>query len=434
MSGSRRCSRKREVFLSYLASPLHTCPSRHSSYRASDGHYAEQGMQDNSETKTCVACGQTKPIDKFAFAGNSEKHRRNKCKACKSSEFYTARIAVGKKPEIAKEERQAKEVVDDELAQLFRLTKKDVLSLDVLCDKLDKSPKRVRALLQRAQAAGLPIHVEHDFVGVSLPQPRDDVQETNISPIIGERTRIAVISDTHFGSKYCMRGAIKDFIAYAYSKGCRVVLHVGDILDGDYRHGKFEMTHMGLSAQVRDLEKNLPTYEDLTYHAITGNHDFTFTEESGVNVGEHIKSHFLSKGRHDFFCYGDRGAFIDIMGAVVHLWHPKQSPGYAVSYQLQKKIEAYAPGDKPQILLTGHWHRFGLIEERGVQAIACPTFQSGGSAFSKSLTSGAPAIGGLILEWDLTAEGTMRNFSLEKRSYFVRETKHRVESPNGVEV
>jgi hypothetical protein len=148
----------------------------------------------------------------------------------------------------------------------------------------------------------------------------------------------------------------------------------------------------------------------------SGNHDETFTSESGIDAGEFIESYFRKRGREDFKFYGNRGAFLKIRGAVVHLWHPRSGGAYAVSYPLQKKIEGYA-ALKPQVLLAGHWHRFCRIEERNVHALACPTFQAGRSAFSKSLT-GAPAIGGLILSWTVTRDGTLRDFSDEKRSYF----------------
>ncbi len=64
---------------------------------------------------------------------------------------------------------------------------------------------------------------------------------------------VGVISDTHLGSKYCLRAQLKEFINYAYSKGVRKILHAGDITDGIYKHGVYEVSHTGLEAQVQDL-------------------------------------------------------------------------------------------------------------------------------------------------------------------------------------
>jgi len=255
-----------------------------------------------------------------------------------------------------------------------------------------------------------------------------------VPPTVGKRARVGVISDTHLGSKYCLRAQLKDFIHYAYSTGVREILHPGDWVDGCYRHGLWELTHHGLDEQVQDLFETLPQLPGLTYHGILGNHDGTFAETIGVDVGDFMVSNFAAKGRRDVKIYGSRGAMLRLHGAVIHLWHPRSGTSYARSYQLQKMIEKYSAGEKPHVVLAGHWHIFCHVEERGVHAVACPTFQGGGSAFGKSL-GGAPAIGGLILEWEMTAGGTMRGFSLERRTYFERERIHPVEESRiGVEV
>jgi predicted phosphodiesterase len=316
---------------------------------------------------------------------------------------------------------------DARFQQIFELTRKKPVPFLTLCDKLDVSPARARKLISDAQAAGVYVQLEHDHVGVKPPEATSHVQPTGIEPTVGTRQRVAVISDLHFGSRYCLREKLKDFIRYAYKQGVRVVLCPGDLLDGNYvSHGMFELSHVGLDNQAQDMLDSLPRLPGLTYHAITGNHDLTFTEQNGVGVGEYLERLFAPRG--DFRFYGNRGAFLHVGGAIVHLWHPKGGASYAASYQLQKRVEKYASGEKPSILLAGHWHRYCHIFERGVHAMACPTFQGGGSAFGKAL-GGAPAIGGMILSWDLTAHGTLRNFVHEYRAYFEVEKPQHVEVP-----
>lgn len=295
------------------------------------------------------------------------------------------------------------------------------------------SPKAVEAVIKRATQSGVDVAVEHDHVGTKLNRTGFEPYNTGIDPVVGRRQKVAIISDTHLGSKYCLREQLKDFINYAYDQGCREVLHPGDILDGDYRHAKFELSHVGIEDQTTDLFQTLPRRRGLTYHGISGNHDFTFTDDSGIDVTDYIEFFFSKNGRDDFYGYGDRSAYLDIRGARVHLWHPRGSLSYARSYKLQKQIEKYAPGEKPQILLTGHFHQYCHLHERGIHALLCPTFQGGGSAFGKSI-GGAPAIGGLILEWSVTKKGTMRDFSVEHRAYFERETIFRIEEQNGRQV
>lgn len=321
---------------------------------------------------------------------------------------------------------------DPLVGKLVDATKRSPIKFSDLCDRLNMSPTKTKELIERASQLGVALHIEHDHVGIRHTY-EEKVTTVGIAPVVGQRQKVAVISDTHLGSKYCLREQLVDFIEYAYQQGVRDILHPGDVLDGMYRHGLWEVSHSGLEAQTEDLFEVLPKKKGLNYHCITGNHDWTFAEASGVDVGSYMTTYFKERGRSDLHFYGNRGAFLRVKGALVHLWHPKSGSSYAKSYGIQKHIEKYSSGEKPNILLCGHWHVFCHVYERGVHGIACPTFQGGGSAFSKSL-GGAPAIGGLILSWDLTEHGTIRGFSLEKRSYFEDERIREIETRDEIVV
>lgn len=298
-------------------------------------------------------------------------------------------------------------------------------SLTDLCDELDLSPRRLRDALDRAREAGAHVHVAHDKVSFALRDPDESNQKVvdlaAPSPVVGERYTIGAFSDLHLGSKYCMRAQLKDYVDYCYyERGVRTIVCAGDVLDGIYKHSEFEVSHVGLEEQTRDLFETLPNRPGLSYWAIGGNHCDTLSDSVGIDAGRYISSYFRERGRSDWNHLGRRSAFLRVGGLVVNLWHPKGSIGYSTDYKLLKKIESYSPGSKPNVLLTGHWHRYCVCESRGVIGIACPTFQAGGSSFGNSLV-GNPALGGLVLSWRLTAEGTMRDFSIERRSYFERE-------------
>jgi predicted phosphodiesterase len=307
-----------------------------------------------------------------------------------------------------------------DIARLKKLCKKGI-AFEALCDALGTSPAKTRDMLERAREGGALLQVVHDNVLFRSDEPRDDIQETEVAPTVGAPTKIGVMSDLHIGSKYCLYGPMTEFVNHAYAEGVRAILLGGDSIDGDYpSHGYHELTHVGLDHQVELMARRLPQKQGLTYHGITGNHDLTFESTNGVNVSKAMLHAFARAGRKDLSLYGNRGAYVRIGGVVVHLWHPSGGGSYAVSYPMQKKVESYSPGEKPQVLLVGHWHKYAHILDRGVHALAIPTFQGGGSAFAKSLR-GTTAIGGLILEWSLTAAGTIRSFRHEVRQYFERE-------------
>lgn len=318
-------------------------------------------------------------------------------------------------------------VVDSDILRLLEVVKKGPLMFSELCDKLDMSPGKARTLVERASKMGSKVVVAHDHVGIGPDKTEERIQGIGgIAPVVGERQQIAVISDTHLGSKYCLRPQLQEFIHYAYERGVRNIMHPGDWLDGCYKHGLWELSHHGLEAQVQDLVETLPKLPDLRYHGITGNHDETFEDSCGLGVGPYIERAFHEAGRHDVKFYGRRSAYVRVGGSVVHLWHPRGSAAYAKSYRLQKIIEKYSSGEKPHLLLVGHFHQYCHLFDRGVHAFLCPTFQGGGSAFGNSL-GGAPAIGGMIMGWDLTEHGTMRRFSHEYSAYFEVERPHNVD-------
>lgn len=294
---------------------------------------------------------------------------------------------------------------------------------ETLCDRLDMSPRSLRAHIAAAERSGLAIQL--DNLGVRLGMPEvEGAQPTQVEPTVGGWYKIGVVSDLHFGSKYCLRPQIVDLVGRMHTSGVRDILIPGDLLDGCYRHGEFELVYSGIEDQAQDLYRTLPQLDGLRYHFITGNHDFTFTEKTGVDVGKYIAA-----GRPDLISYGDRAATLAIGGTTVRMLHPSGGAAYAMSYNLQKFIEAFGSGDKPGIFLVGHYHKSCYINARGVHAMLCPTMQGPGSAFGKSLGKGPMSIGGLLLKWRLTRHATIRDFNYRQISYFKREMVHDVQNP-----
>ena len=295
-------------------------------------------------------------------------------------------------------------------------------SFSDLCDRLDLSPAKAGKLIDLARTHGVEVQVEHNHVGLVRNFGIHDnlVHRLQLPPLQGSTIEVAVISDLHFGSKYFLREALADFIARVYALGIRHVLCPGDVLEGMYRHAFGELSHSGLEDQTRDAFESLPRYPGLHYHSITGNHDETFAKAGGVNVGDYVGGYFRKRGRHDLHFYGDRGAFLLLHGTLIHLWHPLGGVSYAKSYKLQKQASSYQSGFKPHIVLAGHWHTYCHVEEREVQAIACPTFQSGVSPFGRSLGT-TPSIGGLVLRWQMTEESTLRDFTITRYPYYHHE-------------
>lgn len=312
---------------------------------------------------------------------------------------------------------------DSGVVELLKCTRKPI-TFARLCDVLDMAPTKVRRLVETAQERGYTVQVAGDDIAWHEPEP-DSAEREIVAPVVGIETTVGVLSDTHFGSKYVRRDYIKDFVAKSYDAGARIILHAGDVLDGIYDHGRWELSHHGLEEQIEDCLTTLPRLDGLKYVFIDGNHDSTFWRMTGYPTGKAIITAAQREGRNDLEYVGARGAMLSIGGAKVELWHPKKSGAYSLSYHLQNHIRDMALGHKPDILLAGHWHTSVYVEQRGVHAFACGTFQGAGSEFSKSL-GGAPSLGGWILSWSRTDHGTLRRLKQERISYYEHEAPREV--------
>jgi UDP-2,3-diacylglucosamine pyrophosphatase LpxH len=323
------------------------------------------------------------------------------------------------------QEPTSKNVVPPHLRPLVQFTRK-AITFEELCNRLGKTPGEARRMIAEAKGRGINIQLGVECIQLSPEEQVRSVQDTRIMPTGGERQQVGVISDLHLGSKYCLRAQLQDCVWHFYERGIRNILVPGDLVDGCYPFARFELTHVGLEDQTQDLYETLPHMPGLNYHAITGNHDCTYHTAIGVNVGKFISNYFQIHGRDDLRFYGDCGAFIEIQGAVIEMWHPMGGVAYAKSYKLQRHVQAYGAGQKPHICLAGHLHQFAVVEERGVFAVMCPCFQASGSAFAKRIGI-QPELGGLILSWEIAGVDLVRNFAVERRRYFEMEQPTRVE-------
>lgn len=190
----------------------------------------------------------------------------------------------------------------------------------------------------------------------------------------GEHHKLVVISDTHIGSVYSPEEWHDVVSNYANENGVEAVLHCGDLVEG-MKIGRigtqiYELSELGYEAQKEKAAQILSKYH-VPIYIISGNHDFYYQEYAGANI---IKT--LSESLDNVTYVGHDSADIDVGGAIIRLFHGGDgSNSYAVSYRLQKLCEAITGGDKPNILLAGHVHKFCYIFERNIHAISVPCLQ-----------------------------------------------------------
>lgn len=111
-------------------------------------------------------------------------------------------------------------------------------------------------------------------------------------------------------------------------------------------------------------------------------------------------SHFI--GYHE----GD----IIINNCKIKLWHGEDSGGsYAHSYRLQKLVEAFNGGEKPQILFTGHTHKSMYLYDRNIHCVSTGCLQNQ-SGFMRTKRLSAH-VGFWIIEVLLADNGEVQKFA-----------------------
>ncbi len=303
--------------------------------------------------------------------------------------------------------------LDPELQRLVDAVRRKSLTATELCDVLDLSPKRLSALIEKAQRAGYGVDVSHDHIGLNVTSAQQDewsLQPKNFKT--GELQKIGIISDIHFGSRYCLREQVEQFVVNLHAMGIQDIFCPGDLLEGCYKHAHFELSAVAWDDQAEEALRHLPVLPGLKYHFIDGNHDYTWSDRNGYDSGKALVSLARSYGREDLHYYGARGTLINYGGTRIELWHPKKNLGYALSYGLQNHIRDTHPSRVPDLLFAGHWHRYVKFRQQNTWAFASGTFQHGDSPFGRSL-GGDVAVGGLVVSWKKDSDGVIRHLNDE---------------------
>lgn len=209
--------------------------------------------------------------------------------------------------------------------------------------------------------------------------------------------KIGIISDTHYGSLYHDASSLRAFLEYAKGEEVVEILHAGDVLEGEHMHfgQERELSHAGFTKQIRALVESYPSDIGIPVKFITGNHDLSYRKAAGIEVGDAIAYEMGWENLGDAF--GEIKYETENGDYRIVLVHPGGGSAYALSYRLQKQIEQWEGGKKPNMLIAGHFHKaIWLPQYRNISALHPGCFQRQTPFMaSKSL---AAHVAGVILD------------------------------------
>lgn len=225
----------------------------------------------------------------------------------------------------------------------------------------------------------------------------------------GSTLKFAIMGDTQFGSKYAQITYLHEFYDLCVKEGITSVYHTGDITDGlKMRAGHEYELYLTSADEMRDdVAANYPKRDGVTTYFITGNHDASIYKHIGYDIGQAI-----ANLRDDLVYLGRDCAVIDLTPKCkLELRHPWDGTAYAISYKMQKMIEAMEADSKPNILAVGHYHKAEYLFYRNVHALQTGCFQ-GQTPFTRG--KGISVwMGGWIVTVRLDDEGSIVGFAPE---------------------
>ena len=188
----------------------------------------------------------------------------------------------------------------------------------------------------------------------------------------GERTRIGVMGDVHFGSKYCLYELVDIAFREFEKEGCDIVCQVGDLTEGmSNRPGHvYELDRIGYHEQKKVAIEYMSRCPAPLY-IIDGNHDRWFIKSNGALIVKDI----CDAIDHAEFLGHDEGNLSLGGNATLRMWHGEDGSSYAVSYRIQKIIESLTGGQKPNVMLFGHVHKSMYLFDRHIHCYSAGAFQ-----------------------------------------------------------
>lgn len=302
-----------------------------------------------------------------------------------------------------------------------------------------KAPQgTVKHVLQRSCRPANPLRPGATSVNRLQPRVEDSpaVQLAKKAPIefghlglehvdLGTWVRLGLVADTHLACQEERLEALHCQYDLFKAEGITSVLHAGNIVDGYI--SKINGASVIVSTpddQAQYVIDNYPNRPGITTHYITGDDHEGWWVKQGLNWGVLLQHMARSQGREDLHYIGHVEADVEVMveeatkHPIIKVQHPGGGSCYARSYAPQRTIESLEGGEKPDVLVQGHYHVNGFWNERNVHVITLPGFQDQ-TIFGRKKRLRFE-VGGAILEFKTNSAGAITRCRCEFNMFFNR--------------
>jgi hypothetical protein len=190
------------------------------------------------------------------------------------------------------------------------------------------------------------------------------------------------------------------------------------------RYNGGEVLFANAEDQMRYCADHYPQRAGIETEFICGDeHEGWYAQYIGIDIGLSIQNRFERAGRDDmgYIGYMEADLVLKMPGgqAVLRLFHPGGGTAYATSYRPQKIVESYQGGEKPSVLVVGHFHKLGSFCVRNVEVVLAGCTQDQSRFMRKK---GIEAhVGGGVLHVAQDEKGGLARVCFERLNFYDRE-------------
>lgn len=304
------------------------------------------------------------------------KGRAELIRRCPGTTIWQARKALNAARDVLKGKHGGVGFFDPILrTKALKLLKKGV-ALPDLADTLWLSEKDSLALIKALGASGYAIQQVGRLYSIAGVGTSDIVVPTIKAEheAGGGTIKFGFISDTHL----CSRHQRLDVLTYAYDefkrRGIQTVFHAGNVVDGESRVNQHDLIVHGIAEQAQYVLDHYPKRDGVTtYYIDADDHEGWWRQREGIEFGKYLANEAKNYGRDDLKYIGYMESDISVKVAkgqcIIRIMHPGGGSSYAYSYTSQKLAESFGAGEKPAILLVGHFHKADYCLARHIHVV-----------------------------------------------------------------
>ena len=369
----------------------------------------------------------------------SDGHKKTtrRCPGCGAMKLFRERDKTCSQPCAKRVQFSKPPLTDEEFEKkVTKLFEKSIsnnaggkLTLQALCEELDRSPQAINLAIESLATQGKNFQAVGDGYQMSaqIPIGSREASVKIFHPMTdynGGWRKFGACGDFHFGSRHERLDVVHALYDIYEKEGVEAIFHTGNWIEGEAgRLNYADISVFGLDDQIDYALKHWPVKKGIkTYFVAGDDHEGWYQQKTRLVIGKHLERKAQEIGRDDLVYMGYQEGHVDLMtkegSAHMLVSHPGGGSAYATSYAAQKMAEAFQEGEKPDIVLLGHYHKIDYGFHRGIHMVQTGTCQDQSSFMRKKNIKAH--VGGTMIEFHQAPRGQVNRFKPEFFTFFDR--------------